>query len=176
MNVLPLGGYDIILGVNWMKLVSPVVYDFQHGVITVKWKGQRLELHSDLNASTGKIIATTNTEVCLKDDVCFLYQVVSIEGETDARVKLPPRIEKILDHYSDLFEEPHGLPPPRTHDHLIPLKEGSNRVRSNPYRCPYVQKNEIEKIVKEMLVSGIVRHSTSPFVSPVLFVKKKDMS
>ncbi|KAL8089957.1 hypothetical protein AgCh_039426 [Apium graveolens] len=93
-----------------------------HGVITVKWKGQRVELHNDLNASTGKIIATTNIEVCLKDD------------------------------------------------------EGNDPVSSNPYICPYVQKNEIEKIVKEMLASGIVRHSTSPFASPLLLVRKKDMS
>lgn len=49
-------------------------------------------------------------------------------------------------------------------------------MSSNPYRCPYVQKNKIEKIIKEMLASGIIRHITSPFASPLLLVRKKYLS
>lgn len=44
------------------------------------------------------------------------------------------------------------------------------------YRYPNVQKNEIEKMVNEMLTSGVIRHSTSPYSSPIVMVKKKDGS
>lgn len=58
----------------------------------------------------------------------------------------------------------------------IPLKVGSEPVHVKPYRYPYIQKNEIEKIMAEMLGVGTIRPSVSPFSSPGLLVKKKDQT
>jgi hypothetical protein len=83
-------------------------------------------------------------------------------------------MDQILGEFDDIFHMPTGLPPVKDHDHAIPLKADATVPNLSPYRYRFYQKNEIEKIVKEMLQAGIVRHNTSPFSSPVLLVKKKD--
>ncbi|MCI31951.1 RNA-directed DNA polymerase (Reverse transcriptase), partial [Trifolium medium] len=83
-------------------------------------------------------------------------------------------LENILKKYEQVFKEPSGLPPKRAMEHAIRLVEGQDAVSVRPYRYPHHHKNEIEKQIKEMLATGVIRHSTSSFSSPVLLVKKKD--
>ena len=102
-------------------------------------------------------------------------QLVAVEEEENPG-QLPAKIRQVLDQYKDVFEEPKGMPPTRGHEHQIVLKEGANPFQVRPYRCPYVQKTKIERLVREMLELGIIQPSSSPFASPVLLVKKKDGS
>lgn len=89
---------------------------------------------------------------------------------------VPTSVQNLLDIYSDLFQEPKQLPPSRPFDHHIDLLPGAPPVNIRPYKYSPAQKDEIEKQLAEMLSSGIIKHSTSPFASPVLLVKKKDGS
>jgi hypothetical protein len=68
-------------------------------------------------------------------------------------------LEALLDVFANLFEEPKGLPPSRSHDHVILLKSGSKPICVRPYKYPYFPKEEIEMIVKELLESGVIRLS-----------------
>ena len=56
------------------------------------------------------------------------------------------------------------------------LKDGTPPVHERPYRYPYFQKSEIEKIVNELLELGSIQPSQSPFSSLVLLVRKADGS
>ena len=83
-------------------------------------------------------------------------------------------LQVLLQQYQRLMQDPRGLPPNRENDHAIILKTGAEPVSMRPYKYAYHHKDEIEKQVKEMLKMGTIKHSTSPFSSPVILVKKKD--
>lgn len=109
------------------------------------------------------------------------YQRVLLLGEVQASrpntgcSELQEReLQALLKRYAEVFKEPQGLPPKRSKEHAIVLLEGQGPVNVRPYRYPHHQKNEIEKQVKEMLNSGIIRPSQSAYSSPVILVKKKD--
>lgn len=89
---------------------------------------------------------------------------------------LPAAISSILEQYSTVFDTPTSLPPSRPVDHSIPLFPESQPFKLKPYRYPHSQKTEIERQTDEMLATGVIQNSSSPYASPVLLVKKKDGS
>uniref|UniRef100_A0A2N9I1P8 Reverse transcriptase/retrotransposon-derived protein RNase H-like domain-containing protein n=1 Tax=Fagus sylvatica TaxID=28930 RepID=A0A2N9I1P8_FAGSY len=64
-----------------------------------------------------------------------------------------PSMQNLLDEFASVFEEPQALPAEKGHEHQINLKEGVPPHYQRPYRYPYYQKTEIEKIVKDLLDS-----------------------
>ena len=68
-------------------------------------------------------------------------------------------MRQLLQDYATVFEVPGSLPPHRSHDHKIILKEGTSRINVRPYRYPALQKDIIDQTIKEMLEAGIIRPS-----------------
>ncbi|MCH87769.1 putative retroelement pol polyprotein, partial [Trifolium medium] len=116
-------------------------------------------------------LAITNVDYPFMVPTCHVLQAL------DSPVALPTNFEQLLDQYADIFAEPTALPPSRPgFDHKIPLKDGVQPFNLRPYRFSLIQKDVIDKIVQDMLDQGIVQHSTSPFASPTILVRKKDGS
>lgn len=81
-----------------------------------------------------------------------------------------------MKNFHGVFDIPTALPPSRIVNHEIPLQPEAKPFKSKPYRYPHSQKTEIENQVQEMLSSGIIKTSNSPYTSPVILVEKKDNS
>ena len=58
-------------------------------------------------------------------------------------------------------------------EHRIPLRK-DEIVQSKPYQIPFALRESVDKDIKAMLENGIIRHSESPYASPVVVVRKKD--
>jgi hypothetical protein len=89
----------------------------------------------------------------------------------------PLDLQGIIDKHSKVFEDiPEGLQPTRNHDHDIHLILGSVPPNNGPYKYPYAQKSEIERMVEEMLKVGIIKPRQSSHSALVVMVFKKDGS
>ena len=86
------------------------------------------------------------------------------------------QVADLLLEFDSIFSTPVDLPPLKGNEHQINLKEGAQAICQRPYKYPYYQKNEIKKIVKELLFVGSTRNSCNPFASPVLLLRKADGS
>ena len=59
-------------------------------------------------------------------------------------------------------------------DHAIDLREGFVPKKGKIYPLLRVEREEVQKFVKDQLRKGYIRPSKSPQTSPVFFVPKKD--
>jgi hypothetical protein len=90
---------------------------------------------------------------------------------------VPQYLQSILSKLQVVFSIAQGLPPSHgVHDHSIPLILGSLLPNIRPYSHPFSQKNEIEKMLQELLNAGVILPSMSPYSSPVVMVLNKEVS
>lgn len=82
-------------------------------------------------------------------------------------------MQQLIQQFSEIFDEPTGVPPSRALTHSIPQVSGVQAFRLKPYRYTSSQKDKIEKQIAHLLKSNMIQESTSPFASPALLVKKK---
>ena len=172
--LMELGGTDVILGVDWLASLGDIKANFQKMTISWRTKETLQGIHGDPSLCRAKS-SWKATLKALRDDGEGYFIAPISQGQERAVPPTPTAgIQRLLAEFEDVFKIPAGLPPEREQDHAIVLKDGAEIPNVRPYRYPYYQKNEIERIISEMLIAGIVRPSISPYSSPVILVKKKD--
>ncbi|XP_075518289.1 uncharacterized protein LOC142552398 [Primulina tabacum] len=79
--------------------------------------------------------------------------------------------------YPDIFaDDVPSLPPDREVEFVIELSPGTAPISKAPYRMAPTEMKELKNQLQELLDKGFIRPSSSPWGTPVLFVKKKDGS
>ncbi|XP_061341736.1 uncharacterized protein LOC133288055 [Gastrolobium bilobum] len=175
--LLELKGADIVLGVQWLSTLGPILTDYKALTMTFDVQGTQVLLQGE-HLLLAQPLSTAQLHKLMSQDsvdsylMCLTTQASDItNSDTTSQSS---EVLQLLDTFQDIFTQPTSLPPTRHIGHHILLQPDSKAVQVRPYRYPHFQKNEIEKLVNEMLQLGQIRHSQSPFSSPVLLVKKKD--
>jgi hypothetical protein len=149
LYVMPLAGYDVVLGTQWMATLGPIIWDLTARTMVFQQEGR---------------------------DICWRGVAPPSLAGVHYVVSTASLLDGLLGSFPDVFAEPTGLPLSRGREHRIILKAGAPPVVVRPYRYPAAHKDELERQCITMIGQGIVRHSDSTFSSPVLLVKKPDGS
>lgn len=155
----------MVLGVDWLRVYSPILFDFVKMKLSFKKEERMIELKGVVNEVRLKEIMATKAYKSLKKAVCgfdgqfFAIEVVeaAVDDEKD------PVVEALLKEFHMVFAESTQLSPVRNLDHKIPLFPGAKSVSIRPYKSFFIQKEEIKRLVKEKLKNGIIQHSSSSF-------------
>ncbi|KAA0037057.1 Ty3/gypsy retrotransposon protein [Cucumis melo var. makuwa] len=179
-----LGGVDMILGMQWLHSLGVTEVDWKKLMLTFHHQGRKVVIKGDPSLTKTRVSLKNLMKSWGADDQGFLVECRTIEcgllevheqdrgqGREDEEA-----IATLLKQFASVFECPTALPPQRSIDHHIYLKSGTDLMNVRPYRYAHHQKEEMERLVDEMLSSGIIRLSKSPYSSPVLLVRKKDGS
>jgi hypothetical protein len=147
--VMPLAGYDLVLGTQWLVTLGRVEWDFQARTMSFSRRDRAICWTDVATARAPRLTAAAAHDYLL---------------------------DELLAAFNDVFAAPTGLPPVRARDHAIVLKPGAAPVAVRPYRYLAAHKDELERQCSEMMGQGIVRRSDSAFSSPVILINKPDGS
>ncbi|KAL4385004.1 hypothetical protein GQ457_15G026090 [Hibiscus cannabinus] len=177
--ILPLKNSDVVFGIQWLSTLGPIKWDFSKMSMEFRHSEQAVTLvgvhPQPVNWVAPKVCSKMLRGGANPYTTCLLFLNVKlgVNNETSETLK---EMHQLLRDFKDVFEEPTTLPPERGKDHRIPLLDENSVVKIRPYRYLAYQKDEIEKMTRELLRSGLIRDITSSFASPVVMVKKKDGS
>ena len=178
---LPLGNSDVILGIQWLEKLGTIMTNWKTQTLKFQLGSEHITLKGDPSLGRTKISLKAMIRTLQKEGGGYLVEFNQMSSDPHENDELdmgqaPSILHGVLQEFKHVFNMPLGLPPKRTYDHAIVLKEGTDPISLRPYRYPQGQKNEIESLITDMLTAGIIQPSQSPFSSPVLLVKKKDGS
>lgn len=179
LRVLPMGGYDVVLGMDWLSQFSPMTCDWAAKQLQFSYKGSPISLQGmSVPDSIGPVNEVSVVQVLkwTKGNDVWAVAVVEQSSEVIAPSSSFPEIQALLQEFQSVFQDSTTLPPHRVLDHTIALVPNAVPVNAHPYRYSPAQKDETKCQVSDMLAAGLISPSCSPFASPVLLVKKKDNS
>lgn len=175
---VPLGGVDVVLGVQWLQTLGTYAANHQVQFIKFKWGGQKYKLHG-FQAPENQIVSSSQMMKMIRRGAptyvvqCHQLEMLSANMTNEES----PEIQGLIRKHEKVFQDlPMKMPPNREIEHTIEVKAGSDPVNIKPYRYPHDQKTEIERLIQDLLKCGIIAKSKSPYAAPVVLVRKKDGS
>nr|GFB91164.1 putative reverse transcriptase domain-containing protein [Tanacetum cinerariifolium] len=172
LMVIELRSFDVVIRMDWLSKNDAAILCGEKKV-RIPLKNKALIIEGDKNQSRLKTISCIKARKYVENGCeLFLAQVTGTVSK-EKRVEDVP----VVRDFPKVFPEGlPGLPLPRQVEFHIDLVPGATPVARAPYRLAPSELKELSEQLKELSEKGFIRPSSSPWGTPVLFVKKKDGS
>ena len=133
MIAIPMGGVDVIVGVQWLQTLGKVAFNFQKLFMKFSWEGKEYELHGIIGKPRKVISSNCMKNLLEKGHQGAVAQLCSLDVKT-SKFLISPDLQRVINKHSKVFEDsPKGIPPIRDFDHAIHLIPGSVPPNIRPY-------------------------------------------
>ncbi|GBG79461.1 hypothetical protein CBR_g29607 [Chara braunii] len=105
--------------------------------------------------------------------LCFL-RTVAVVDSSPTDLSSNPRVARLLDEFTDIFQSPTGVVSDRPISHDIILEAGAVPPKGYIYRMSEVELTVLRAQLDDLLDKGWIRPSSSPYEAAVLFIRKKN--
>lgn len=147
-------------------------------IINIDREPQILNFNENFKTSELKEISDLNTFEHFKDNTSSKNNLANGDKiPKDIRMNHLNQEERnelarVLMNYREIFDNTKLLTFTNEIKHKIKLTD-SVPVKNKTYRYPYIHKEEVQNQIEDLLRNNIIRHSSSPYNSPVWIVQKK---
>nr|GFA56762.1 putative reverse transcriptase domain-containing protein [Tanacetum cinerariifolium] len=143
---IELGSFDVIIGMDWLAKY--------HVMIVCDEKIVRILFGNEIL-------------------IVFLAHITAKKAEDKLEEKRFEDVPIFRDFPEVFPEEFLGIPPTRQVEYQIDFVPGAAPVARAPYRLALFKMKELSDQLHELFEKGFIRPSSSPWGTPVLFVKKR---
>jgi len=173
LNILPLGSYDLLIGMDWLEKHRVILNCYDKTFSGVDHIGNRFIVKGIPKKTMIREISALQMKRSIqKGCKVFVFHVINNNGENK---KTELENIPVINKYIDVFPyEILGLPPKRDMEITIDLVPGLVPVSKAPYILNILELKELKAQLHELIDKKYIRPSVSPWGAPVLFVKKKD--
>ncbi|XP_057458006.1 uncharacterized protein LOC130748778 [Lotus japonicus] len=132
-----LQGVDLVLGLDWLSSLGEVKANFGKLELTLSKDGKLITLVGDPSLTKTELSYGAFMQILKEEGEGLLIQYDTAEQKPAEISVVPAAVSEVLQHFSEVFEDPQGLPPHRRLDHTIHLKEGAEIPNLRPYKYPH---------------------------------------
>ncbi|XP_076930028.1 uncharacterized protein LOC143594650 [Bidens hawaiensis] len=172
VQLLPmtLAGFDVVLGMDWLSSNQARILCNDKTIEIRAPNNKIIRIVGDKEAGKVGIISKIKASHCLGKGCLAFMAFITKESESKKLEEVP-----VVSEFKDVFlDELPGIPPDRKGEFKIDLVPGTSPIVKSPYRLVPTGMKELKKQLDELLEKGFIRPSSSPWGTPILFVKKKD--